>query len=186
MRNTISHDASEHLSSRGNQSKFRIGDEFVKIDTYQNGKRKYAEGLYEVLCSRLLDGVGVEHAEYRFCRIQVNDQVFSGCISNNFIPEGAAEYTLQELYDKHQKQKKLKNVLDGRFPYRSLEKRFHSVIHDLKKMGVQDAEAYFHRILFFRHVIPKYRPAYQQLFLSSDDGWNTSSRTFVRFWNDIW
>lgn len=142
----------ERRGSRGNQSKFRIGDEFVKIDTYIDGKRVCVEGLCEVLCSRLLNGTHVKHVDYRFCKIQVNKQVFSGCVSENFIPHGAAEYTLQELFEKYGKKRKLARELSRKWPYGTPEKSIKAVVRDLKKMGIDSAESYLHQQLFFDTV----------------------------------
>lgn len=134
----------EHMSlgSRGNQAKFQIGNQVVKIDTYINGNRTGTEAMSEVLCSRLLRSASchVEHVDYEFCKIQINDMVFSGCISNNFISEGASEYTLQEVYEKFNKKRKLDWVLSGKWPYRTPKKTVKSV----------------------------YRSAYKQLFLSAN------------------
>lgn len=113
------------LGSRGNQSKFRIGNEVVKIDTYIDGKRICTEGMQEVLCSRLFRSASnyIEHVEYNFCKIQVNDKVFFGCISDNFIPAGASESTLEELYIKFNKRRKLDRVLSGKWSYQTSGRR---------------------------------------------------------------
>lgn len=161
------------MGSRGNQEKFCVGDEVVKIDTYIDGKRVCAEGLREVLCSRILSSASfpVDHVDYRFCRIQVNDTILSGCISDNFIPPGSREYTLQELYDAVGKERKLDRILSRKWPFQTVEKAIHTIIHDLKKIGVRSAGTYIYAMIFFDtifHNIDRHTNNYS--FLSLSDG----------------
>ena len=152
--NTVDYKSRMPLGSRGNQAKFQIGNKIVKIDTYADGKRICTEGLYEVLCSRLIQSGSchVAHVDYDFCKIQVNDMILSGCISDNFIPAGASEYTLQEIYNKYNKKRKLAWELSKKWPYQSPEKAVNAVIRDLQKAGVTSASSYIHRLLFFDTV----------------------------------
>ena len=83
-------------SSKGNQIKYRKDAVWIKQDCLGY------EGLAEVVASRLAKLLGLDCVSYKPCRIHVLETGENklGCYSENFIPQGSFEITLQRLVQK--------------------------------------------------------------------------------------
>lgn len=88
--------AVSETSSKGNQTKYHKDNVWIKQDCLGY------EGLAEVVASRLAKLLGLDCVSYNPCRIHVLETGENrlGCYSENFIPQGAFEMTLQRLVQK--------------------------------------------------------------------------------------
>lgn len=82
-------------SSKGNQSKWKIGDNFIKQDFLGH------ESIAEVISSRLASCIkDFNYVEYNLCSIIYKGiQYYDCCISKNFLKEGSTLYSLYRLFE---------------------------------------------------------------------------------------
>lgn len=95
-------------SSKGNQSKWRIDDNFIKQDFLGH------ESVAEVISSRLASCIkDFNYVEYNLCSIIYKGiQYDDCCISKNFLKEGSTLYSLYRLFEMRNIdiEKELKNL----------------------------------------------------------------------------
>ena len=92
--NKIPVQETEGHTSKGNQLKWKLGDQWYKAD------HMGYEGLSEVLVSRLLHKTELKYpfVEYHPVEIAYKGQKLLGCRSNNFLKENQKLIPLEKLY----------------------------------------------------------------------------------------
>jgi len=95
-------------SSKGNQSKWKIGDNFIKQDFLGY------ESIAEVISSRLASCIkDFNYVEYNLCSINYRGMQYNNCCySKNFLKEDSAVYSLYRLFEMRNMdiEKELKNL----------------------------------------------------------------------------
>lgn len=85
-----------HFSSKGNQLKWRDGDDWYKADYLGY------EALSEYVVSELLKKSNAHAVAYELVPIKYEKKAFVGCRSKNFLPPNQELITLQKLYQIYQ------------------------------------------------------------------------------------
>lgn len=104
-------------ASKGNQVKFCDEDLWYKIDFLGY------EGAAEYICSELLKQTNItDFIEYKLAQIKINEKVYMGCVSKNFLKDGETLVTADKLFK----------------TYRNI-----SIEEKLRNMGTAQAISYF-------------------------------------------
>lgn len=123
----------ERATSKGNQLKWNIGEYWIKADGVGY------EGLAEYIVSCILEKSNVDrYCKYDVISIKYKTDVFTGCISRDFLPNGYTLVTLETLG------RAFKNESIGEFLAKPgfADDKVDAVINFLRELKIPEVEKY--------------------------------------------